>query len=47
MKITVYRCGYCGDVTDETGTPLVGMIREDVISLIETKKRNPSRPNSW
>ena len=36
--VTVYRCGYCGDVTDEMGTPLEGMIREDVINLIETKK---------
>lgn len=37
-KGKIYRCGYCGDVTDILGRPLDGMIREDVINLIESEK---------
>lgn len=38
MKAEIYRCGYCGDVTDEVGNPLEGYIREDVMNLIESDK---------
>lgn len=36
MNSKVYRCGYCGDVTDENGIPLDGEPRQRVINLLET-----------
>lgn len=39
MKINkIYRCGYCGDVTNNLGAPLTGNFREKVIELIESNK---------